>query len=60
MLVIEFGSLGAKMFKYFTHKHAAESLPQFDFNQAESIKRLAIECIAVGKIGFAASGNLCR
>lgn len=31
MLVIEFGSLGAKMFKYFTHKHEAESPPRFDF-----------------------------
>jgi hypothetical protein len=31
MLVIEFGSLAAEMFKYFTHKHKAEAPPRFDF-----------------------------
>jgi hypothetical protein len=31
MLVIEFGSLDAKMFKYFTHKHEAEAPPWLDF-----------------------------
>ena len=99
MLVIEFGSLDAKMFKYFTHKHEAEALPWLDFChfayvlfqlcrirpcympcqrlfslkerrnrlcltktglKTGLIKSLAIECIAAGKIRFAASGNLCR
>jgi hypothetical protein len=31
MLVIEFGSLDAKMFKYFTHKHEAEAPSWLDF-----------------------------
>ena len=31
MLVIEFGSLDAKMFKYFTHKYEAEAPPWLDF-----------------------------
>ena len=31
MLVIEFGSLDAQMFKYFTHKHEAKAPPWLDF-----------------------------